>query len=134
MKKMRTCSVFADGKALWVDSSLNKLESRKFTTDERPVVIDVERPVTLARLKDLAKHFDAKKIIEVWDWRWFSEDGTEVPSEKVRELGYSYSTRKEYHYIVKHNCLTIWEDGMPIYENDNGTICRDRVALADCLM
>ena len=34
-------------------------------------------------------------------------------------------------YDVKHNVLTIYVDGSPVYENDNGAVCRDAVALAD---
>lgn len=37
-------------------------------------------------------------------------------------------------YTVATNTLRIWENGMPIYENENGVICRDKVVLADCLM
>lgn len=41
---------------------------------------------------------------------------------------------KSYHYNKKTNCLTIWDKGLPVYENCNGQICKDRDALADCLM
>ena len=30
--------------------------------------------------------------------------------------------------------LRIWENGLPIYENNNGVICRDPYALADSIM
>jgi hypothetical protein len=39
---------------------------------------------------------------------------------------------KEARYWVKQNRLVIYDDGYPIYENDNGEICRDSDALADC--
>jgi hypothetical protein len=36
-------------------------------------------------------------------------------------------------YYPKTNCMQIWEKGEPVYENFNGVICDDRVALMDCL-
>ena len=41
---------------------------------------------------------------------------------------------KKAYYNVKSNCLQIWQQGYPIYENNNGIICKDTEALADCLM
>lgn len=37
-------------------------------------------------------------------------------------------------YNKEKKLLRIFEDGIPIYENNNGIICRDRAALADSLM
>lgn len=37
-------------------------------------------------------------------------------------------------YYPKTNCMQIWEKGEPVYENYNGVICDDRVALMDCLL
>ena len=37
-------------------------------------------------------------------------------------------------YWRDKNRLLIYKNGMPIYENNNGVICRDSVALADRLM
>lgn len=45
--------------------------------------------------------------------------------------------RKRYDYNKAKNRLTIWEgrrDLVPIYENWDGQITRDRDALADCLL
>jgi len=41
---------------------------------------------------------------------------------------------RKVYYFPKSNCMRIWENGYPIYENCNGVICEDRDALADCLM
>lgn len=35
-------------------------------------------------------------------------------------------------YWRDKNRLVIYREGIPVYENNNGTICRDSVALADC--
>ena len=37
-------------------------------------------------------------------------------------------------YWRDKNRLLIYKDGMPVYEHNNGVICRDSVALADGLM
>lgn len=37
-------------------------------------------------------------------------------------------------YYPKTNCMRIWEKGEPVFENYNGVICDDRVALMDCLL
>lgn len=34
-------------------------------------------------------------------------------------------------YVYSNGCLTIYRDGEPVYENNNGKVCRDAVALAD---
>lgn len=43
-------------------------------------------------------------------------------------------TKKIGTYDKNKNVLRIWEDGMPVYENNNGVICKDKSALADSLM
>jgi len=42
--------------------------------------------------------------------------------------------RKTAKYLVEENILRIYEDDLPVYENDNGVICRDKDALVDSLM
>jgi hypothetical protein len=37
-------------------------------------------------------------------------------------------------YYPKDNCMRVLEKGVPVYENNNGVICDDVVALTDCLM
>ena len=37
-------------------------------------------------------------------------------------------------YNKQKNILRIFEDGLPVYENNNGKICRDVCALADSLI
>lgn len=48
--------------------------------------------------------------------------------------GLTCKVDKEASYNPATKCLRIWEDGYPVYENDDGVITRDRDALADCLM
>lgn len=41
---------------------------------------------------------------------------------------------KHINYNSKTNTLTVWKNDMPIYQNCNGIICNDEVALADCML
>lgn len=46
----------------------------------------------------------------------------------------SYSQKKIGKYNKRKNILRIFVDDIPVYENNNGKICKDSAALADCLM
>jgi hypothetical protein len=39
--------------------------------------------------------------------------------------------RKAYYHVAE-NRLMIWENGDPVYEDNNGIVCTDTVALSDC--
>ncbi|MFH1081501.1 MAG: hypothetical protein V1766_14800 [Pseudomonadota bacterium] len=90
--------------------------------------IDPDEQITLKRCAEILA--DAERLtgntysrIDIEDDK-FADDRTTI-------------SRKKYIYSKKHNRLTIWEgkrDLMPIYENYNGVITRDRDALADCLL
>jgi len=41
---------------------------------------------------------------------------------------------KDVYYFADKNCMRIWQDGKPVYENNNGIICDDPWTLADCLL
>ncbi len=45
----------------------------------------------------------------------------------------SKNMEKRMKYWRDRNRLLIAKDGVPVYENNNGVICRDSEALADCL-
>ena len=60
-------------------------------------------------------------------------------TESVLDDGYSHprhisGKRKIGKYDKQKNILRIFEDDIPIYENNNGKICKDLDALADSLM
>lgn len=42
--------------------------------------------------------------------------------------------KKVVYYNVDKDKLVIWKNGLPVYENNHGVICRDSVALADCYL
>jgi hypothetical protein len=52
----------------------------------------------------------------------------------IRKLEIHMDGTKKAIYNADKNRLLIWEDGLPIYENNNGVICRDAAALADSLI
>ena len=66
---------------------------------------------------------------EVFNKMYESVENGLMSSEEINRY-----TSKHAIYNVKNNCLQIWEDGYPIYENDNGTICKDVEILCDCLL
>ena len=55
------------------------------------------------------------------------DDGVSYPLHIVGK-------KKICEYNKRKNILSIFEVGLPVYENNNGKICRDVCALADSLM
>ena len=94
-------------------------------------VPDIDKLVTLRRCREILDFVERKtgntysKIV-ITDNR-FDDDHIAI-------------YRKKWVYNKAKNRLTIWaaENGggdiMPVYENWDGQICRDRDALADCLL
>lgn len=134
--KKRLVSLMADGYAVWLDKNQNRLQRRKFASDETAVLVDLSQPVTLDRCKDLCEKFDAKSI-SIDDWRYF-DAGTDQEYDPdwmlTQEGGHYRTSKKDYRYNRSNNSLIIWEDDMPVYANDDGVICRDLDALADTLL
>ena len=53
--------------------------------------------------------------------------------EEPDDEGYApYILNKEARYFVRQNRLEIWLNNELVYENNDGIICDDPVALADC--
>ena len=61
-------------------------------------------------------------------------DGGEYLNALYNDCSVPILVDKKAYFWPKINRLQIWENGTPVYENDNGIICRDLDALADCLM
>ena len=104
---------------------------KKITTDKELI--------TVAKCKQICERIETQLGITIgnididltqYDYRSLSPEdyewGSDVPIPMV-------GRPKSATYNRKTNCLQIWEDRMPIYENNNGRICRDANALADCL-
>lgn len=140
MPTPRTQAIIADGHALFVNAEGAKLSRRNFTDDETAIRLDIDQPVTLKRLADVARRFDVQDTVKVFDWRYYwpgtNKEITEAEMKKHFDGGLEggYETRKkEYVYSVPENALTIFVEDEPVYCNDNGTIIGDPVALADSM-
>jgi len=86
---------------------------------QRPLALraDLDEPFTVARCQAIfaqAQRLDSRNITRI----------------SITDV----DRRREYRFNAPQNRLTIWENGLPIYENWDGVITRDRAALADCLM
>lgn len=98
------------------NSSLAVIQQRD---GQRPLALlaDLDETFTVARCQQIFEHaqrLDTRKIT-----------GIRIDDDE---------RRRRYRYDAPQNRLTIWENGLPIYENWNGAITRDRAALEDCLM
>ena len=62
------------------------------------------------------------------------EDEDYVLDDGVSHPCYTVGKKKIGKYDKRKNLLRIFEDDLPVYENNNGKICRDVCALADSLM
>ena len=72
----------------------------------------------------------AKEILE-WATR-------ELKARFNEEMDFNFVSLKMGNTIGKYwrdkNRLLIYKNGLPVYENNNGVICRDSVAMADSLL
>lgn len=97
--------------------------------------------ITLKKCQEICKkveeHFEIKvKTIDVmmtqYDYKHISIEDYE--SALYGDCGIGIvGKQKTAQYNNITNCLLIWEDGLPVYENNNGLICNDPNTLADCL-
>lgn len=77
--------------------------------------------------------FNVNVAKEILEW------GTEEFRNRFREeIDFNFVSLKmgdtKGRYWRDKNRLLIYKNGVPVYEDNNGIICRDSVALADCLM
>lgn len=77
----------------------------------------------------------ANSLLEDATKFWEEKHGKQISFCKVKcnMTDYDNANAKEKigTYDKRTNCLRIYEDGVPVYENLNGQICRDTVALMD---
>lgn len=91
---------------------------------------DDSTPITLERMKSLYQFCcDAEQEnlgkIKINMSAYLHNDGGEGPNPQL--------FNKVYEYNPETNSMIVWEDGMPIYANDNGVICDDQAALCDTI-
>ena len=68
-----------------------------------------------------------KFILSEWDDEGYEMGDDTKPAPKQL-------LNKTVVYDVAQNSMVIWQNGEPIYANDDGIICRNRAALADSLL
>lgn len=86
--------------------------------------------------KEYEKRFNKKVDFNVvkLDMTNSYEDEDYVLDDGVSHPCYTVGKKKIGKYDKRKNLLRIFEDDLPVYENNNGKICRDVCALADSLM
>lgn len=84
--------------------------------------------------------FDKENVITVVRAREILAEAEEMANKRFNRISNFYkesiiiNKHKTVTYNSKTNTLRVWVDDMPIYENADGIICNDPVALADCLL
>ena len=94
--------------------------------------------VTVEKCKSIVKNIEEHHGVTVTTMTvWMDEwDYTNITPEDYAyvlsgDTDIPMNINKKAVYNVKKNCLVIWQDGVPIYENNNGDITRDADVLAD---
>lgn len=100
---------------------------------------DMTKPVTLQRMHELkAKLKDKTGIdfnyLEIDHSVYLFDCDEETYKEYHQDIPlYDKPIDKTYQFWADQNRLLILDRGYPVYENNNGVICKDETALADCL-
>jgi hypothetical protein len=104
-------------------------------------IVTTKELITVAKCKVICAKIEARFGIVVdsikicmtqWDYRGMTANDYEYVLSGDRGVSVLGKT-KEAIYSNKTNSLIIWENGLPVYENNNGVICKDADTLADCL-
>lgn len=99
------------------------------TRSSRAVIQQREGQNPLALLADLGEAFTLARCQLIFAQAQRLDSRT-ITGIRITDM----ERRREYRYDAEQNRLTIWENDLPIYENWNGVVTRDRAALEDCLM
>lgn len=73
---------------------------------------------------------DVPDVITVEWCRQFVSLAQDITGEEIEHILVDHGPKKA-HYWVKSNCLRLLDADGCYYENNNGVVCRDRVAIAD---
>jgi hypothetical protein len=103
-------------------------------------ILTEKRIMTLSECKALVEKIEknlniiVNKIeinMSIFDYKSLTAD--DVDYVLSGDIGVRCLINKKMYYYKNENRLIVWQDGLPIYENYDGQICKDAVALADCL-
>lgn len=94
--------------------------------------------VSLAKCKEIVQKVEAAFRIQIKRIDiYMTQYDYNISEEDFRSAQYgdfciqTIGPQKKAVYYIEKNRLQIWEDELPVYENDNGTITTDPDALAD---
>lgn len=77
--------------------------------------------------------FTAKAANEILEWAKIEFKKRFEEEQDFNFVSLKMGNTKGKYWRDK-NRLLIYRDGIPVYENNNGAICRDSIALSDSLM
>lgn len=108
---------------------------------DKLIRVRLDGPITIIKCREIVRNLESKFGIEIGKIEVHLYDNSKFDElyQRVEDGTLSAEDFHEYYkktavYDNKSNCLQIWDDGYPIYENNNGMICKDQEALADCLL
>lgn len=97
-------------------------------------IIDHSRPVTLDRCREILKKvrdfLKDESIIRISIHRSIF---SKTPGNELGDFPEKLFMDKRWDFDSEKNSLLIWNEGTPVYANENGVICRDLEALCDTL-
>lgn len=116
-----------------VDGNRHKLD--------KLIRVRLDGHITIVKCREIIKNLELKFGINIgeievhlYDHLKFDELYQQVEDGDLSPVEFGEFYSKTARYSTKNDCLQIWQDGYPIYENNNGTICKDVEVLADCLL
>ena len=104
--------------------------------------LDMSQPVTLKRLHEVKAKLKEHTGIDfnylciehrVYEFDCDPNNEEMISHINLGDIPGTKTVDKTYQFWADKNRLLIWDHNTPIYENNNGIICRDADALADCL-
>lgn len=107
----------------------------------RRIGVKLDGPITILKCREIVRNLESNFGIEIGKIEVHLYDGAKFDElyQQVEDGILSTSDFREFYkktavFNARTSCLQIWDDGYPIYENNNGVICKDVEALADCLL
>lgn len=115
------------------NNDLKRKELVLRTRNNDPCAIAFERVHQHALATVITRFSDFGKTITAEQCRSLADDLATVSGcSDIYSVRISLGVNKTAVFFVSQNCLRIFSGDRPVYENDNGRICRDANALSDC--
>lgn len=116
-----------------VDGNRHKLD--------KLIRVRLDGPITIIKCREIVRNLESNFGIEIGKIEVLLYDGAKS-DELYQQVEDGILSSSDFHefckktavFNAKASCLQIWDDGYPVHENNNGVICTDTEALADCLL